>query len=337
MDVKQENIMADEEWSTIVPQQTEEEKIEIEIEGQETEQEEPIQIEKEEPVQAQQEKKQEKSTEEEQALEGVETSGAQKRIRQLVSQKKEREAEIEKLIEQNKEMQLKLHQRDEAYKNALSNNLDSSEKQIEERLIVAKDSYKRAVESGDADLILQAQQYLNAAQIDSSRLDDAKKQFALNNPEPQQQQEQQPQQPEVQPDTYMGYDMKAYQWASQNEWFNSDQILTSAALVIDQQLKEEGFDPKEDEFYEEVDKRLAAAFPHKFSGNTETPVPQETSTPAQVVAGASLAPKASSGKKVKLTQEDVRLANKWGISLEQYAQEKLKIERAGDGGYTNIG
>ena len=44
MDVKQENIMADEEWSTIVPQQTEEEKIEIEIEGQETEQEEPIQI-----------------------------------------------------------------------------------------------------------------------------------------------------------------------------------------------------------------------------------------------------------------------------------------------------
>lgn len=328
--------MADEEWSTIVPQKTEEEKIEIEIEGQETEQEEPIQIEKEEPVQAQQEEKQEKPTEEEQALEGVETSGAQKRIRQLVSQKKEREAEIEKLIEQNKEMQLKLQQRDEEYKNALSKNLDSSEKQIEERLVIAKDSYKRAVESGDADLILQAQQYLNAAQIDSSRLEDAKKEFASNNPEPQQQEEKS-QKEEAQSDTYMGYDMKAYQWASQNDWFNSDQILTSAALVIDQQLKEEGFDPKEDEFYEEVDKRLAAAFPHKFSGNTETPVPQETSTPAQVVAGASLAPKASSGKKVKLTQEDVRLANKWGISLEQYAQEKLKIERAGDGGYTNIG
>jgi hypothetical protein len=130
--------------------------------------------------------------------------------------------------------------------------------------------------------------------------------------------------------------MKAYQWASQNEWFNRDQILTSAALVIDQQLKEEGFDPKEDEFYTEVNKRLADAFPHKFGGNTETPVPQETSSPAQVVAGASLAPKASSGKKVKLTQEDVRLAQKWGISLEQYAQEKLKIEQAGDGAYTTI-
>ena len=92
MDVKQENIMTDEEWSTIVPQQTEEEKTEIEIEGQGAEQEEPIQIEKEEPVQAEVKEEQEKSTEEEQALEGVETSGAQKRIRQLVSQKKERES-----------------------------------------------------------------------------------------------------------------------------------------------------------------------------------------------------------------------------------------------------
>ena len=81
MDVKQENIMADEEWSTIVPQQIEEEKIEIEIEEQGAEQEEPIQIEKEEPVQAQvEEKQEEQKTEEEQALEGVETSGAQKRI-----------------------------------------------------------------------------------------------------------------------------------------------------------------------------------------------------------------------------------------------------------------
>ena len=71
MDVKQGNIMADEEWSTIVPQQTEEEKIEIEIEGQETEQEEPIQIEKEEPVQAQQEKKQEKAK---QIIEGLPNS-----------------------------------------------------------------------------------------------------------------------------------------------------------------------------------------------------------------------------------------------------------------------
>ena len=323
------------EWTTIEPNQAEpEEKIEIEIEGQEEQQSLPLEVEQEEPVKEQvKEKQEEEKTDEEQALEGVETSGAQKRIRQLVSQKKEREAEIEKLLEQNKQMQVALQQREDEYRNALSSNLENSEKQIQERLTVARDSYKRAVDSGDSDLILKAQEYLNSAQLDASRLGDAKKQFEQTAPV-EQQQEAEAQQP--QQESYMGYDMKAYQWASQNEWFNRDQILTSAALVIDQQLKEEGFDPKEDEFYTEVNKRLADAFPHKFGGNTETPVPQETSSPAQVVAGASLAPKASSGKKVKLTQEDVRLAQKWGISLEQYAQEKLKIEQAGDGAYTTI-
>ena len=54
-----------------------------------------------------------------------------------------------------------------------------------------------------------------------------------------------------------------------------------------------------------------------------------------MVAGASRTPKTSKGNKVKLTQEDVRLANKWGISLEQYAAEKLKVEKA-EGDYTSI-
>ena len=37
----------------------------------------------------------------------------------------------------------------------------------------------------------------------------------------------------------------------------------------------------------------------------------------------------------ELTQEDVRLANKWGIPLEKYAAEKLKVEQA-EGEYTSV-
>mgnify|MGYP000521053862 CR=1 FL=1 len=85
---------------------------------------------------------------------------------------------------------------------------------------------------------------------------------------------------------------------------------------------------------------MADLFPNRFGSTVqqeaETPRPKATSSPSQVVAGASLSPKASSGKKVKLTQEDVRLAQKWGISLEQYAAEKLKIESAEEGAYTTI-
>ena len=37
----------------------------------------------------------------------------------------------------------------------------------------------------------------------------------------------------------------------------------------------------------------------------------------------------------RLTKEDIRLAEKWGISLDKYAAEKLKVEKA-DGEYTTV-
>lgn len=344
--------MAD-EWETITPNTGEEkEVIEFEIEGEEdtaeatTEAAAPeIEVEEkaEQPVveeEPEDPKEKEEKAEEEQALEGVETSGAQKRIRQLVKQKKEREEEITKLLEQNKQMQVALQQQQEEYRGAVGTNLANSEAQIVERLAVARDSYKRAIDSGDSDLILKAQEYLNNAQLDSTRIQDAKRQFEALTPAQQQQIETQAQAAQ-EPETYQGYDLKAYQWASKNEWFNSDPVLTNAALAIDAQLKEEGFDPREDEFYLEIDKRLSQTFPTKFDGAPapveQPPRSKATSQPSQVVAGASSAPKASSGKKVKLSQEDVRLAQKWGITLEQYAAEKLKIERVNDGEYTTVG
>lgn len=331
--------MSQTEWSTIEPTKAEEkEKIEYEIEGEEQEQQiEAVAPEQKEEAPSQQEQPQaavEEPTkpEEPKELDGIETSGAQKRIRQLVKQKKEREEEIEKLVAANKEMQVKLQSQEDEYKKALLENATSSESQVKERLELARDAYKRAVDSGDSDLILRAQEALNSAQQDTTRFADYKKELDSYTV----QQEQPQPEPVQQAPTYQGYDEKAIMWAHKNEWFNTDQVMTAAALAIDAQLKEEGYDPSEDEFYLEVDKRIANTFPHKFGGNTAAnPVPQETSQPAQVVAGASRTPSTSSSKKVKLTQEDVRLANKWGISLEQYAAEKLKVEKA-EGDYTTI-
>jgi len=347
--------MAETEWSTITPEKGEpQEKIEFEIEGQEEEKtpsveasaevEAPkkpeIEIEQEEEPAVTAEASEE---EEEKAVEGVETSGAQKRIRQLVSQKKEREAEIEKLLESNKQMQLALEQQKQEYLEAVGTNLKSSEAQINEKLVIARDSYKRAIDSGDSDLILQAQEYLNNAQQDVVRLADAKRQYEALTPAQKNAvaEQQVTQQQQAAPETYNGYGLKAYQWAASNEWFNQDQILTNAALVIDAQLKEEGFDPEEDEYYQEIDRRLAENFPQKFGKATEEVVAKQprkksTSTASQVVAGASHTSASPSNKKVKLSQEDVRLAQKWGITLEQYAAEKLKVESAGEGEYTTI-
>ena len=113
--------------------------------------------------------------------------------------------------------------------------------------------------------------------------------------------------------------------------------MTASALAIDTDLKEDGYDPTSSEFYEEINNRLQETFPHKFKNNKEETKEvrkQETSETAQVVAGGTRSTP-SSKNKVKLTKEDVRLANKWNIPLEQYAQEKLKATSA-EGEYTTV-
>lgn len=334
--------MAETEWSTIeTGSPPEEEKVQFEIEGQEAEEDTAPQEEVETKAEevAEVETAQEQATptieeEQEKETKGVETSGAQKRIRQLVKQKKEREAEIENLLAQQKEMQNKLQQREEEYKNLLNNNVESNERQVTERLELARSAYRQAVESGDPDKILTAQESLNTAQQDNYRLSEFRQQAEDFQPQTFEQEQTQQVAPSVS-------QRKAVDWAARNEWFNTDRVMTAVAVEIDGQVQEEGFDPADDDYYEEIDRRMAQQFPNKFGQATkevaaENPVPQETSTPAQVVAGASHTPAPSSSKKVKLSQEDVRLAEKWGISLEQYAAEKLKVEKAGQGEYTTI-
>ena len=331
--------MSETEWSTITPNAGEtQEKIEFEIEGQEeeikAEATSDIEIEQEEEVTAEKEK-----VEEDKEVEGVETSGAQKRIRQLVKQKKEREAQIEQLLEAQKEMQLKLQQREEEYGNLLNNNVESNERQVIERIELAKGIYREALESGETDRIIAAQEVLTNAQQDSYNLKAFKEQAASFKPVSFEEQQQQQSTQQI-ADPALAQE-KAHKWAAENEWFNKDRVMTAAALEIDNQLQDEGYDPSEDDYYEEVNSRMAAAFPYKFRGKaeeatSEKPRMKSTSTASQVVAGASHTSASPSNKKVKLSQEDVRLANKWGITLEQYAAEKLKVETAGDGEYTTI-
>jgi hypothetical protein len=335
--------MAETEWSTITPNQGEsQEKIEIEIEGQEEEAQEAApskpEVEIEEDTTATEEvvaKQEETREDEDKAVEGVETSGAQKRIRQLVKQKKEREAQIEELLEAQKEMQRKLQQREEEYGTLLNSNVESNERQISERIELAKNAYREALDSGESDRILQAQESLTNAQQDSYNIKNFKQQAEAFKPTSFEEQQQQ------QAPVNVVAQRKAQQWAVENEWFNNDRVLTAAALEIDNDVQAEGFDPADDEYYEEVNRRMAETFPNKFGKATEEVVAEKprtkpTSTASQVVAGASHTSASPSNKKVKLSQEDVRLAQKWGITLEQYAAEKLKVESAGEGEYTTI-
>jgi len=61
-------------------------------------------------------------------------------------------------------------------------------------------------------------------------------------------------------------DPKAEDWAARNSWFGQDSAMTYTAFDLHKKLvEEEGIDPKSDEYYEEIDKRIRLEFPHKFA------------------------------------------------------------------------
>jgi hypothetical protein len=304
------------------------------------------------------EPKQEKAEEElNKELEGIETNGAQKRIRRLVAQRKEREAENEQLKNRIAEYERKLKEKEDEVVSSAKKNLDQSEQSVSNQLQLAEDAYKQALENGDSGQIVEAQKKLYSATIQLDRITQAKEAYAEMTPKEQEQVKQEireasntppvPDRPYA-PDPAQ-YNTKAVTWAQNNDKFGKDQIFTAAAMAINGQLLEEGYDPDEDEFYEEIDKQLKKQLPMYYKTQEESPPVEEDEDeqpevkapqqPSQVVAGASRTvsnPATGRNRKVKLTREDQEIAKKWGMSLEDYAAQKLAIEASGDGEYTTI-
>jgi len=111
-------------------------------------------------------------------------------------------------------------------------------------------------------------------------------------------------------------DPKAEDWAEKNEWFGKDNAMTYTAFDLHRKLtEEEGYDPKSNSYYEEIDKRIRLEFPQKF-GSVEKTI----SKPVQNVASATRS--ARTGRKsVKLTPSQVAIAKKLRVPLEEYARQ----------------
>ena len=136
------------------------------------------------------------------------------------------------------------------------------------------------------------------------------------------------QQPQTQnlPDTSdpINPDPKAEAWAAKNSWFGTDRAMTYTAFEIHKDLTEkEGFDPKSDEYYAEVDKRIRVDFPHKF-GTSDN---KQSAAPVQTVASANRSVKPGR-KTVRLTSSQVAIAKKLGVPLEEYAKQLKNTEGA---------
>ena len=203
----------------------------------------------------------------------------------------------------------------------------------EAQLASAKESHKKAYETGDTDQITDATQEMLKAQQELKVADDHfVRQRVQEQQAPQQQNFQQQQQqpiPQQQPQTI---DPKAVAWLKVNSWFGSDdqKEMTALAYGIHETLvTKEGVSPQSDQYYQEVDKRMRVRFPDYFgveNSNEDSNLVAETVTPrnTQSVVAPSTRNNGSKPRKVQLTSTQVSLAKRLGISPERYAKELIK-------------
>ena len=186
----------------------------------------------------------------------------------------------------------------------------------------AKAKLKKAVEDQDADAMASAQLEIGKLGAEQTRYEQMKAQEEARATVPKQEKEVEIPQP--QPQNAIK-DPKAESWAANNEWFGSDKVMTNVAYAIHEDLVNQGVDPRTDYYYTEIDKRMRENLPHKFQqdSSSEEPAKQQ---PVQTVASAHRN-RGTGRNVVKLSSTEAAIAKRLGLSNEQYASEKLKLQR----------
>jgi len=251
---------------------------------------------------------------EEDQFEKANTS-TQKRINQLTKKMRQAEREREEAVRfatqvQTESSALKTHidQLDNNYVNEFSGRVQSE-------LSSAEGTLKNAIEIGDTDGVVAAQRQITALAIQADRAAQAQRSAEMQRQHADLQRQQMQQQPAQAAQPPRRPDPKAESWASKRDWFGKDETMTYAAFGIHKQLiEDEGFDPAGDDYYSELDKRMADAFPHKFkNGNGGR-------RPAQTVASVNRSASGRGKRQVRLTATQVTMAKKLGVPLEEYAK-----------------
>ena len=288
-----------------------EESEDLEIEVEEEKEEEPQEVAAEEP-------KEQAAESSDDELENYSES-VQKRISKLTAKMREAERREKAATEYAQAVQKQLQestQKSTALDDSFVNEFETRVTYQEESL---RNKLKEAIDRGDVDKQVEAQAALANLAQDNQRLAYVKQQKEVQAKQLEQMQ-QTPQQPVQQAPTQP--DPKAAAWAERNTWFGQDEPMTLTAFSIHKKLvEEEGYDPTGDEYYNELDSRMRRDFPHKFGEKTN-----RSSGPA--VAGANRSGKTSNKKSVKLTQSQVAIAKKLGITNEQYAKQLLALQNS---------
>ena len=296
-DQQETEINLDEKGEPEKVEQVEEEKIEVE------------QVE-EKPTETKLEKKEDKDELKEYS------EGVQKRIAKLTRKMREAERQREEAITFANSMKANADRLEKKMSTLDKSYVKEFESRVTTNMDAARQALRVAIEAGDVDGQVKAQEQIARLAQDASRLGALKD---ISETAPTQEVEQ----PAYQQPRRAVNDPKAEEWAAKNTWFGSDSAMTHTALDLHKVLvEEEGYDPKSDEYYEEVEKRIRLEFPHKFDKMEDTST--ERTKPVQNVASAKRSASTGRKKTVKLTPSQVAIAKRLGVPLEDYAKQ-LKI------------
>ena len=202
--------------------------------------------------------------------------------------------------------------------------VEDATKASEIEIASAKAKLKQAYESGDAELITEAQEALTDAKIKLKEHQYFKP--SLQSEEKGVESEQQVQAaPQV-------IDPKAAKWREKNTWFGADPEMTASALGLHEKLVRSGVDPRSEDYYQRVDATMRKRFPEYFEEEepqTRQTEPEtkdsETKSPRK---SANVAPvtRSTAPRQIRLTTTQVALAKKLGLTNEAYAKELMKLE-----------
>ena len=248
------------------------------------------------------------------------SEGVQKRMKKMTYEVNEQRRNKEEAIRLREEA-LRYAESIKAENERLRKSLEQGEQtlvnqakgRVQAELDRAKVAYKEAIDSGDSDLILEANDKVTALRIEADKIDSYK---PAKRPAPQPQPQYQQQAPAV-----PQVDPRAVEWGKRNTWFEKDPEMTGFAYGVHQRLVQSGIDPNTDQYYTEIDKAMKKVFPDKFDdGQIEEQAPQRQA--GSVVAAPSRTTKKS--RTVRLTSTQASLAKRLGLSNEQYAAQLMK-------------
>ena len=247
------------------------------------------------------------------------SESVQRRIAKLTKKMREAERQKEEALRYAQAVKYEKDTMDKKFSALETVSVNDREMKIKAAMEAAKSRLRMAREANDIEAEVEVSNEISKLGYEEARLQEIKSQsISLNKEKPVQQQfVQQPvnQNPAIPQD--IPTDEKAESWASKNRWFGTDKAMTYTAFDLHKQIvDEEGYDPKSDEYYAEIDRRIRLEFPHKFGTKENT----ESTRPVQTVASSKRSTK-QSRTTVRLTPSQVAIAKKLGVPLEEYAKQ----------------